>query len=62
MRNIRVITNELTRGQLANPFPKGSIKDRLVKRKSVNKIDNFTSVDFGNLYGKAVAIDKNKTF
>ncbi|WP_251554008.1 hypothetical protein [Neobacillus muris] len=62
MRNIRVITDELNRSQLANPFPKGSIKDRLVKRKSVNKINNFTTVDFGNLYGKTVSIDKNKTF
>lgn len=62
MRNIRVISDELTRNQLANPFPKGSIKERLVKRKSVNKVNNFASVDFGDLYGKAVAIDKNKTF
>jgi hypothetical protein len=62
LRKIKVVSDELTRDQLANPFPKGSIKDRLVKRKSVNKINNFTSVDYGDLYGKAVFINKNKTF
>lgn len=62
LRKIIVVTDELSRGQLANPFPKGTIKDRLAKRKSVNKIDNHFCIDYGNLYGKTKAIDIKKTF
>lgn len=50
----------LTREKLANPFSKGTLKDRLIKSNTIDLQDNIIFKDFGDGYGKATPIDKSK--
>lgn len=62
MKKISVGTKNLSRQQLANPSLGKTVKQRLKAKFAVNLENNSQLIDFGNGYGKRVAIDRSKTY
>jgi hypothetical protein len=62
MKNLKVGTKSLSRGQLANPYPNTSVKDRLKAKKTVDLRNNVKLVDLGNGYVQRVVMDRSKTY
>jgi len=59
---ISKLSNQLTRGKLANPFSHIPMSERLKKRKSIDLRDNHIVIEDNDGFVKVKPIDKTKTF
>lgn len=60
MKKIIKKQNRLSRELLTNPFPNETLKERLIKSKSIDYKRNYTIKDCGNGYIKIIYKDKDK--
>lgn len=56
---INTLSRRSSREYLANPFPKETYKERLLKSKAIDLKDNCSIKDYGNGYSKIVIKNKN---
>lgn len=57
---IEISNKRMSREYLANPFPKETYKERLIKSKSIDLRNNSVLEDLGNGYLNIKVINKEK--